>query len=115
MKVDQNAVRNAKKASEILRLAADELHQRGSGECVGCCAVFMKFEDVAGFGSYAYKTVNRARRLFKSMYSPYEFSQGINDNGGKRTYWFGQPNIRNKHHRINALLMTAAMAESVGE
>lgn len=94
------------KASDILRRAAEIVEKDLEG---GCYAI-----DYA-FGEYPHYEVKvRAQKYFRSLFK--------ND----ETYWFGRPfplfcdeghryHTENNKHRVLALLLTADIAESVGD
>lgn len=90
------------KPSKVLRMIAERVNETG----LGVCGVFFDFETRACGDAESYVTVRRARQLFESLYKPSQRS----------LYWFGEPYVHaNVEHRMTALLITAAMAESVGE
>lgn len=91
------------KPSDVLRTAARWIEQ---DRCVGCCTA-IKWQDGVPLAIR-----ERAYELFSSLYKPY----------GHLMYgfWFHDgpwedSKPEHREHRIIALLLTADMAESVGE
>ena len=89
------------KASEILRKAAEQVVSRSNGGCTAIFSSTCEDEDVK----------DRAYDYYASLFSNEEL------------YWFGEPYLRrcgaihvgNQNHRALALLLTADIAESIGD
>lgn len=101
---------NVVKPSDVLRDAA-ELLLNPDARYAGCCGAI---KDVFG-GSKVKANAKvrlRAYELFSSLYKPH--------NKSEYEYWFhrggyGKHKPKHQQHRATALLLTADMAESVGE
>lgn len=89
------------KPSDVLRNAAVRIENR---DCVGCCAAIHWQNGVSN------KVKNRAFNLFASLYKPAKWQMWWFHSGGQDD---ATPECQT--HRIIALLLTADMAESVGE
>lgn len=94
------------KASDILRMAAEIVEQ--NLEC-GCNSITLVF----GENRY-YEVKRRAKKYYASLFKNHQL------------FWFGRPSpslsggdqnsyIENNKHRVLALLLTADIAESVGD
>lgn len=97
------------KASQVLRAAALNIQKRyeqGSGTPACCYAI----DDVFIGRLCSHSAGYRADELFLSLF-------GYDDSGfSKGAFWFGHKFDKEEtEHRIIALLLTADMAESVGE
>jgi len=82
------------KWSTVLKRAARLVDE---GNCFGCCAAIACATKTTADGKLIESLYDEVIEIFASLF----------DDGS--VYWFGQRN-----HRVIALLMTAAMAESVG-
>lgn len=101
------------KASDVLRKAAERIERdmrKTPWYADGCCEAI---SSVGGCGKSVRAKV-RASQYLSSLFK------------NEESYWFGRPwiigapavrgcNVDNQNHRIIALLLTADMAESVGD
>jgi hypothetical protein len=96
------------KASDVLRKAAQVIQEDmenfpNRAHWRGCCDAIDRSRSLP-ISWKVFFTVARAEEYLRSLYE--------ND----RAYWFGSPaETENQEHRIIALLLTADMAESVGD
>jgi hypothetical protein len=84
------------KPSHVLRQAAVYVR---NGRYTGACAA------INSQGAVDLEVRDRAHELFASIFRPEGYSDG--------EYWFGFS--KHSNHRILAILLTADMAESVGD
>jgi len=97
------------KASDVLRKAAEDIsNQMNYDDANGCCdAIEHAFGGWHEYPDAKYRAYEDLRDLFEN----------------EEAYWFGLPwtedntrvNTEAQNHRIIALLLTADMAESVGD